>query len=84
VLAPTLTATPAIDQAGRLRIVGFFPTRPLQINFDLLFRTHPVKAADAVVDGATGDVIGDDYAAARCGPARFQFQGNSSSMRLAG
>jgi gluconolactonase len=33
---------------------------------------------------APNDVIGGGYAAAFCGPARVQFQGRSSSIRLAG
>jgi len=36
--APQLTAPPALDDHGMLRLTGFFPTRPLQINFDLLFQ----------------------------------------------
>jgi hypothetical protein len=36
--APQLTAAPALDGSGMLRLTGFFPTRPLQINFDLLFQ----------------------------------------------
>ena len=35
--APQLSTPPALDGNGMLRLVGFFPTRPLQINFDLLF-----------------------------------------------
>ena len=38
-LAPQLTAAPALDDKGMLRLTGFFPTRPLQIRFDLLFQT---------------------------------------------
>jgi hypothetical protein len=37
-LAPQLTAVPALDQRGFLRLAGLFPTRPQQINFDLLFQ----------------------------------------------
>ena len=37
-LAPRLTAVPAFDQRGFLHLTGFFPTRPQQINFDLLFQ----------------------------------------------
>jgi hypothetical protein len=37
-LAPQLTAAPALDADGRLRLTGFFPTRPQQINFDLSFQ----------------------------------------------
>jgi hypothetical protein len=36
-LAPQLTTAPALDAEKRLRLTGFFPTRPLQINFDLSF-----------------------------------------------
>jgi hypothetical protein len=38
VAAPQLTAAPALDAKKMLRLTGFFPTRPLQINFDLLFQ----------------------------------------------
>ena len=37
-LAPQLTATPALDPTGKLRLTGFFPTRPLQISFDLTYQ----------------------------------------------
>jgi hypothetical protein len=37
-LAPQLTAVPALDQRGFLHLTGFFPTRPQQIDFDLLFQ----------------------------------------------
>ena len=36
-LAPQLTAAPTVDVAGRLHLSGLFPTRPLQIKFDLMF-----------------------------------------------
>lgn len=36
IAAPQLTAPPSRDR-NLLRLTGFFPTRPLQINFDLLF-----------------------------------------------
>ena len=37
-VAPELTATPALDGKGMLRLTGHFPTRPQQIDFDLLFQ----------------------------------------------
>jgi hypothetical protein len=37
-LAPQLTAVPALDQRGFLHLAGYFPTQPQQINFELLFR----------------------------------------------
>jgi hypothetical protein len=36
-VAPQLTEAPAIDAGGKLHISGIFPTRPLQIKFDLMF-----------------------------------------------
>lgn len=37
-LAPQLAAPPALDSEKRLRLSGIFPTRPLQIQFDLAFQ----------------------------------------------
>lgn len=37
--APQLTAAPALDANKMLRLTGYFPTRPLQIHFDLLFES---------------------------------------------
>jgi hypothetical protein len=37
-LAPRLVAVPALQPDGMLHLVGTFPTRPKQINFDLLFQ----------------------------------------------
>jgi hypothetical protein len=37
-LAPQLTAAPALDQNGMLHLGGYIPTRPQQINFDLVFQ----------------------------------------------
>jgi hypothetical protein len=39
-IAPQLTTAPVIDPEGRLRLAGIFPTRPLQIKFDLMFVVH--------------------------------------------
>jgi len=41
-LAPVVFLTPQLSQAprivdGRLQMVGFFPSRPMQVNFDLMF-----------------------------------------------
>ncbi len=35
---PQLSAAPTVDAQGVLRIVGYYPTRPLQVNFDLSFQ----------------------------------------------
>jgi hypothetical protein len=37
-LTPQLTAAPALDAEKQLRLTGFFPTRPHQINFDFSFQ----------------------------------------------
>ncbi len=36
--APQLSTPPYLDPGKMLRLTGFFPTRPLQINFDLTFQ----------------------------------------------
>jgi hypothetical protein len=36
-LSPKFTVAPAVDANGKLRLKGFFPSRPLQIDFDLIF-----------------------------------------------
>ena len=36
--APQLSAPPYLDPNKMLRLTGYFPTRPLQINFDLIFQ----------------------------------------------
>src|SRR5919197_1465098 len=37
VTAPQLVEAPAIDQLGRLRLKGFFPSNPIQINFEVVY-----------------------------------------------
>lgn len=37
-IAPQLAAAPVLDGKGMLRLTGNFPTRPQQIDFDLLFQ----------------------------------------------
>jgi hypothetical protein len=40
VLSPQLTEAPVLDQAkGMLNIKGYFPTTPVQINFEMLFQS---------------------------------------------
>lgn len=42
VLEPQLTTLPEINQSGLLHMAGFFPSVPLQVNFELFFA--PVEA----------------------------------------
>ncbi|MDR3463636.1 MAG: hypothetical protein P4L76_15100 [Beijerinckiaceae bacterium] len=37
VLDPQLTVLPEIDEAGRMRMAGFFPSVPTQVNFRLIY-----------------------------------------------
>ena len=37
---PKLVRKPQLTKRGRLRLSGFVPTRPQQINFDMLFEKH--------------------------------------------
>jgi hypothetical protein len=37
-IAPQFAAEPALDSSGKLRMAGFFSTRPLRITFDLTFQ----------------------------------------------
>ena len=39
IIAPQLTEPPALDQAGgMLRLKGYFPTQPVQINFETIYQ----------------------------------------------
>ena len=37
VTSPQLTEAPVLDQLGRLRLKGFFPSNPIQINFEVVY-----------------------------------------------
>lgn len=39
VLTPQFTAEPSVDASGKLRLTGFFATRPQRISFDLTFQS---------------------------------------------
>ena len=63
VLAPKLIAAPTIDKQERLRLTGFFPGNPIQINFDMLFepvqgqwRLHGISVSPTASGTATGTV----------------------------
>ena len=43
VVIPELTKPPAIDAQGVLRLTGIFPTRPVQIHFELMFQLSEGK-----------------------------------------
>ncbi len=39
-IPPEVSETPSVDGQGMLHLVGFFPTEPLRVNFDMLFQTE--------------------------------------------
>ena len=39
-IPPEVSETPSIDGQGQLHLVGFFPTEPLRVNFDMSFQTE--------------------------------------------
>jgi len=54
VLDPQFTQAPEMNQAGQLQLVGFFPTRPLQVRFALVFqRVEGGWIIDTISVGAT-------------------------------
>jgi hypothetical protein len=63
-LAPQLTAAPALETDGKLRLTGFFATRPLQINFDLTYQ----------VVGGQWRMFGISIATPEAPPAQVQAQ----------
>jgi len=72
VLNPNLTETPFIDNDGRLNLTGYFPSRPHEILFDLVFEfedgwrlfgiavdTRPAEVAEAAEGTAPGPAVTD-------------------------
>jgi hypothetical protein len=56
-IAPQFTAEPAFDANGKLRMAGFFATRPLRINFDLIFQNVNGQWRLFAVSVATPDAL---------------------------
>ena len=38
-ISPEVSEAPAINEQGLLRLIGFFPTEPLRVNFDMSFQS---------------------------------------------
>jgi hypothetical protein len=64
VLEPQLTVLPQIETNGLMRIAGFFPSVPLQVNFELLFA--PVAGKWRLFGISLG--LGNSSPAAPAGP----------------
>jgi hypothetical protein len=67
--APQLTVAPAVDGNGMLRLTGLFPTRPLQINFDLLFQSVGGQWRLFGISVATPQATAQPAPAAKSAPA---------------
>jgi hypothetical protein len=75
VIAPQLTEAPGLDQAkGMLRLKGYFPGQPVQINFEMLFRggRRPLASVRIVGESGAGGcgaigAGGSEHASARPG-----------------
>lgn len=48
-LMPSLTGVPALDDAGRLRVKGYYPTRPHVVEFDMRFERQGVRWAVSAI-----------------------------------
>ena len=70
-LAPQLTVAPTLDQSGMLHLAGYVPTRPQQINFDLIFQ----------VVGNQWRLFGISIATPEAGPAQPQAQAPPAEPR---
>ena len=66
VLLPQFTVAPAVTPQGVLKLVGFFPSRPLQINFDIEYR--PMDGF-WMIDGLSVSVQPTSTFAERAAPA---------------
>jgi hypothetical protein len=68
--APQLSTPPYLDPNKMLRLTGFFPTRPLQINFDLTFQNVGNQWRPFGISVATPQVPAETAAAPAAAPAK--------------
>lgn len=54
---PQFNPAPQVDADGRIRLTGFFPTRPLQIRFDLAFQSIDGEWKLLAISVATPQVL---------------------------
>ncbi len=71
-LAPQLTVPPALDGNKRLRLAGYFPTRPLRIDFDLIYEVANGQWRLFGISVATPQVVTADAPAQGSAPAPSQ------------
>jgi hypothetical protein len=71
-LTPQLTTQPAM-QNGRMRLVGFFPSQPMRVNFDMTF--EPDQGVWKLY-GLGVNLQSDQPAVARPAPGRAPLPGN--------
>lgn len=68
--APQLSTPPYLDPNKMLRLTGFFPTRPLQINFDLTFQNVGNQWRPFGISVATPQAPAETTAAPAPAPAK--------------
>lgn len=68
--APQLSTPPYLDPNKMLRLTGFFPTRPLQINFDLTFQNVGNQWRPFGISVATPQAPAETAAAPAAAPAK--------------
>ncbi|MDA9503632.1 hypothetical protein XI09_02005 [Bradyrhizobium sp. CCBAU 11386] len=68
--APQLSTPPYLDPNKMLRLTGFFPTRPLQINFDLTFQNVANQWRPYGISVATPQAAPETAAAPAPAPAK--------------
>ncbi|MDA9488184.1 hypothetical protein XI08_02925 [Bradyrhizobium sp. CCBAU 11361] len=68
--APQLSTPPYLDPNKMLRLTGFFPTRPLQINFDLTFQNVANQWRPYGISVATPQATPEAAAAPAPAPAK--------------
>jgi hypothetical protein len=61
VFDPQMTQPVASDEQGRLRLIGYFPTQPLSVVFDLAY--EPIGGRWMIADIAVNTVPADELAA---------------------
>lgn len=68
--APQLSTPPYLDPNKMLRLTGFFPTRPLQINFDLTFQNVSNQWRPFAISVATPQAPAETAVAPAPAPAK--------------
>jgi hypothetical protein len=81
VLDPQFTQAPAQDSSGRLLLFGTFPTRPLEVRFQLVFeRINGAWVIDAVAVGLAESKQSDSSLGSNTSPSPAQSPRQTNSV----